>query len=166
MAISPDSTFLAVTARDQNQVKPSRLFLVQLGTFEVVREHTFEEIGFYDLAFIKGHDRLLAGVDGCFDDFESGLIEINPHSGEIVWKHLLGGIGVSLACRPHSSEVAVGFNGEDIRFYDSTDWCLLGEHRFKKENDSGRMCKVAYSPNGSLLAYGLSTGEFDIIERT
>ena len=167
IALSPDSTFLAVTACDQNQTKPSRLFLVQLGTFEIVQEHVFDEIGFYDLAFVGGHDRLIGGVSGgTFDEFESGLIEIDPHSGDIRWSELLGGIGVTIACNPRSSEIAVGFKGSKIRFYDSRDWSMISEHRFKGDDDPGSLCSLAYSNKGNLLAYGLSTGEFGIIETT
>lgn len=164
MSVSPDSTFLAVTACDQNQTKPSRLFLVQLGTFEIVREHVFEDVGFYDLTFVDGH-RLIGGVSGgAFDEFESGLIEIDPHSGEIRWSELLGGIGVNLACLPHSTEIAVGFEGSKIRFYDSKDWKMIREHRFKGDDDLGGLCSLACSNDGDLLAYGLSTGEFGILE--
>jgi len=165
VALSPDSTFLAVSACDQNQTKPSRLYLVQLGTFEIVQEHVFEDIGFYDLAFLGGHDRLIGGVSGgTFDEFESGLIEIDAHSGEIRWRELLGGIGVNIACHPHSFEVAVGFEGAMIRFYDSRDWNLIREHRFKGDEDAGSLCSLAYSNSGELLAYGLSSGEFGVIE--
>jgi len=165
MALSPDSTFLAVTACDQNQTKPSRLFLVQLGTFEIVQEHIFEDVVFYDLAFVDGHDRLIGGVSGgSFDEFESGLIEIDPHSGEIQWSKLLGGIGVNIACHQNSSEIAVGFEGSKIQFYDSRGWDMIREHRFKGDDDSGSLCSLVYSNHGDLLAYGLSTGEFGIIE--
>lgn len=167
IALSPDSTFLAVTACDQNQTKPSRLFLVQLGTFEIVQEHVFDEIGFYDLAFVGGHDRLIGGVSGgSFDVFESGLIEIDPHTGEIRWSELLGGIGVTIACNPRSTEIAIGFKGSKIRFYDSRDWSMIREHRFKGDDDPGSLCSLAYSNKGNLLAYGLSTGKFGIIETT
>lgn len=167
MALSPDSTFLAVTACDQNETKPSRLFLVQLGTFEIVQEHVFEGVGFYDLAFVGGHDRLIGGVSGgTFDEFESGLIEIDVHSGSIRRSEFLGGIGVNIACHPHCTEVAVGFEGSKIRFYDSRDWSILREHRFKGDDDAGSLCSLGYSRRGDLLAYGVSTGEFGIIETT
>jgi hypothetical protein len=165
MAFSPDSAFLAVTAGDQNDAKPSRLFLLQLGTFEIVQEHIFEGVGLYDLAFVDGHHRLLAGVSGGpFGDFESGLIEIDASSGEIRWSEFLGGIGVNIDCRPNSSEVAVGFEDSMIRIYDSKDWQIVREHRWKEDDDSGSLCALAYSNRGDLLAYGLSTGEFGILK--
>lgn len=165
VAFSPDSMYLAVSAGDKCQFKPTRLFLVQLGTFEIVQEHAFDGIGFFDLAFLGGHDRLIAGVcDGDFGEFESGLIEIDAHSGDIRWREPLGGIGVNISCHPHSSEVAIGFEGSSIRFYDSKDWRFIREHRFKDDDDDGSLCSLAYSNSGDLLAYGLSTGEFGVIE--
>ena len=166
MALSPDSTHLAVSACDQNQTKPSRLYIVQLGTYEIVQEHTFEDIGFYDLAFVEGHERLVAGVEGVFGDFESGLVEISPQSGEILWKELLGGIGVNIACHPTKSEIAVGFEGHCIRFYESGSWSILREHQFKGADDPGSVCSLAYSNSGNLMAYGLSSGEFGILGGT
>lgn len=165
MALSPDSTYLAVTASDQNPHQATRLYLVQLGTLEIVREHTFKDIGFYALAFINGHDRLVGGVDGgSFSEYESGLIEIDAHSGEIKWSEQLGGIGVSIACHPEKSEIAVGFEGDHIRFYDPKGWKLLRRYQFKHEADAGKLCALAYSRKGNLLAYGLSSGHFEIIE--
>ena len=165
LALSPDSAYLAVTACDQNQSKPSRLYLVQLGTFEIVREHEFEDICFYDLEFVGNHHRLIGGVGGGpFDDFESGLIEIDPHSGKILWSELLGGIGVNIACHPTDPEIAVGFSGSCIRFYDSRRWSTWEEYRFKNEGDSGAICSLTYSNRGERLAYGLSNGELGIVE--
>jgi WD40 repeat protein len=164
MAFSPDSVFLAVTAEKQNDSEGSRLFLLRLATMEIVQEHPFPDVDFYDLAFVDDGRRLLAGVSGgTFDDFESGLIEIDASSGEIRWTELLGGIGVNIAGRPNSSEVAVGFEGPVLRIYDSKDWQIVREHRLR-EDDAGRLCRLAYSNRGNLLAYGLSTGEFDILK--
>lgn len=130
-----------------------------------MQEHVFEDIGFFDLAFLDGHDRLIAGVcGGTFGEFESGLIEIDAHNGEIRWSELLGGIGVTIACHPRASEVAIGYEGSTIRFYDSRDWNLIREHHFNESDDVGGLCSLAYSNDGKLLAYGLSSGEFDIVE--
>jgi hypothetical protein len=102
LAPSPASSYLAVTAGDQNSTKPSRLYLVQLGSFEIVREHVYEGFSFYDLAF-AGNDRLIGGVSD--DDYESHLLDIDVHTGAIRWREKLGGIGVHPACHPTRNEV-------------------------------------------------------------
>ncbi|MBB02799.1 MAG: hypothetical protein CMJ47_09145 [Planctomyces sp.] len=165
LAISNDSKFLAVAAESESRSGAARLYLVQLETLEIVNEHLLEDTHCCDIAFLSGHDRLIAGViGGPFDNFESGLIEIDAQSGEIHWQEHLGGVGIHLACHPHSSEVAVGFNGPTLRIYDSRDWSVIREHDFQGDDDIGGLCSLAYSNSGSLLAYGCSTGKFGILE--
>lgn len=133
--------------------------------FEIVQEHAFEETGFYNIAFVEGQYRLVAGIGGgILPETGASLIEIDLRSGEIVRKETLGGIGVTIASRPHSREIAVGFDNSQIRIYDSITWSLLREHRFKNEGDPGRISKLTYSNSGDLLAFGLSNGIFGIIE--
>lgn len=165
MALSSDSKYMAVSACDLNQTIPSRLYVVDLGLFEIVQEHAFEETGFYNIAFVEGQYRLVAGIGGgILPETGASLIEIDLRSGEIVRKETLGGIGVTIASRPHSREIAVGFDNSQIRIYDSITWSLLREHRFKNEGDPGRISKLTYSNSGDLLAFGLSNGIFGIIE--
>jgi WD40 repeat protein len=161
LALSPASTYLAVSAGDQNSTKPSRLYLVQLGSFEIVREHVFEGLSFYDLSF-AGNDRLIGGVSD--DDYESHLLDIDVHTGAIRWRAKLGGIGVHLACHPTRNEVAVGFENPAIRIYDFSNWSILREHTYRAPEAVGSVCSLAYSNRGNLLAYGLSSGNFGILD--
>jgi WD40 repeat protein len=166
MALSADSKYLAVVACDRDETTKPRLLVVQLGPFtvQVVKEHVFEGFQFFDLAFVGGNDRLVGGIcDDSSGDFESGLIEIDVSSGEIGWSEQLGGIGVEIACHPDGSEIAVGYEGSLIRFYDPNGWQLLREHRFKADEEEGNICSLAYSNRGDLLAYGRSNCKFGIL---
>jgi len=164
MALSPDSAYMAVTACDRNGANPSRLYLVQLGSFEIVQEHSFPGTGFYDLAFAgEGHHRLLGGVSGGeFGEYESGLVEIDPHTGKIIWSEFLGGIGVNMAANPVRNEVAVAFK-ETLRIYDPVGWKIIHERHYKDASEQGSICSLAYSNSGDLLAYGLSSGKVNIL---
>lgn len=164
VAFTPASDFIAVAAGHHDE-STSRLFVWRMDTFQLIHEHQFEDVSFYDLAFVGGHTRLLAGVSGGpFDEFESGLIEIDVNSGEIRWSEFLGGIGVNIDSRPGSFEVAVGFENAVIRIYDSRDRRMIREYRLKEEGEQGRLSAIAFSNRGDLLAYGFSTGEFGILK--
>jgi WD40 repeat protein len=164
MALSPDSKFLAVTANDRNGMAPTRFYLVRLDSFEVVRERVFEDLDVSDLTFVEGHDRLLAGAaGGTFGDLRSGLIEFDSHTGEVHWQEDLGGITLNLACHPHATEFAVAYRDLNIRIYDARTRAVIREERVGKSVEkSGRLCSLAYSNSGDLLAYGMSNGKFGI----
>lgn len=166
LAHSSDSKIMAFTASGHQNSNPAWLYVLCLDSHEIQLQINLGKICFYDLGFVDDSYRLIGGVSGGpFDEFESGLVEINVDSGEIRSSECLGGIGVKIACRPNSTEVAVGFGGSHIRFYDAKDWKVIDEYRFKPDDEVAGVSCLSYSNSGQLLAFGLSNGRFDIIGR-
>lgn len=163
LTLSPDSTFLAVTASDRNGLESARLYLVQLGTYEIVQEHVFTDTQFRGLVFVEGHNRLIGAVNDPDCD-GSRLVEIDPHSGEIRWQENIEGYCWKLACHPHVPEIAVGVGEAKIRIYDTQTRTAIKEYQLDDGEDSGRLCSLAYSNSGDLLAYGMSNGKIGIIK--
>ena len=165
MSVSADSRFVAFTSGNQNHDHPSRLGVLDTSSNQIVADHVIDGCNVYDIAYI-GSDTILAGVyGGEFGEFDAGLLLIETDSGAIRWREHLGGIGVNLAVHPSQELVAVGFKSPDLRFYKTSDWSQHGSHTFKVTEDvSERVTSLAFMHAGDRLAFGTSSGRFDIIE--
>jgi WD40 repeat protein len=161
MSLSKDGNYLVVAARDQNEMQPTHLYIVQISSLEVVKEHVLDEsIGFYDLVF-TGNGLEMAGLCNG-DEFEAVLHHIDGHSGKILGTMPVGGIGGALSMHPEGIELAVGNKDRNITFYSTSTWSVL-RTRPPQPEEQGSICSLAYSRDGKRLAYGLSSGFFDII---
>ncbi len=163
MSISRDGNYLAVAARDQAEQQSTHLYLVQISSLELVKEHILDEaIGFYDLIFTGKGMEIVGLCSG--DEFEAVLQRIDAHTGTLLGTIPVGGIGGALALSPTEDELAVGNQERNITIYSIDSWSVLRTHPACPE-ESGSLCSLAYSRDGKQLAYGLSSGIFNIIPK-
>ncbi|MFN0079664.1 MAG: WD40 repeat domain-containing protein [Prosthecobacter sp.] len=161
MGISLDGNYLAVAARDQNEQQSTHLYLVQISSLEVVKEHVLsEDIGFYDLAFTGKGMEIVGLCNG--GEAETVLHRMDAHTGALLGTLPVGGIGGSISISPGGVELAVGSENRNITVYSTVSWSILRTYPACPE-ESGRLCSLAYSRDGKRLAYGLSSGIFDIL---
>lgn len=161
MSISQDGNYLAVAARDQSEQQPTHLYVVQISSLEVVKEHVLDEsIGFYDLILTGNAEQIIGLCHG--EGYEAVLHRIDAHTGQILATIDVEGIGGALALHPDGTALTVGNQQRILTTYSTTTWAPLTTKAVCPD-ETGGLCALAYSRDGTRLAYGLSSGLFDII---
>ncbi len=156
ISVSAHSRFIAFAAGDQNDTHPSRVGVFDTIGCRIVMNREFDEFSVYHVACV-GDDAVLAA------NYEAGIALLEIDSGAIRWREELDGINV-LATHPLEECIAVGFDSPRLCFYSPTDWSLLGRHDIEGCSEDEIVTSLAFTNDGEKLAYGTSSGRFDITD--
>jgi hypothetical protein len=119
---------------------------------------------FSDLHWLPGEERLVAATmedDG--DDYRSGVCLLEAHTGAILAKRALPGIGASIAVSPDGARVAVAHGQGDVELLNAADLTLVKTLAPRREQTSN--CDIDFSPNGAAVAVGVQEYPGDDVVR-